>query len=392
MLIQATAAARVAARLLRSGRGTRIEHSPIDPDAEPRISLVIPVLNERHRLSPCLEAAISLGPVVAEILVVDGGSTDGTQDLIGTFGGRDPRVRLLDASPVPGTWNGKAWGLQVGFERSAAALPWLLFLDADVRPRPRLAASLLAHADTAALDAFSVATLQDVAGPIDALLHPSMLATLVYRFGSPGRVFERAREVQANGQCFMARREALRAIGGFAVTRTSRCEDITIARSLVVAGRRVGFYEAGDLIGVSMYRDWRELWHGWPRSLPMRDQFTRVASLIGLCEVTLVQAAPLPLCALLALARSPAHGDRAREATGRRPHPATRRYSLLLQILLMLVRIGILVGTRRAYCRPRWTYWISPLLDVPVTCRLWASVVQRKQVWRGRTLLRGGIE
>jgi glycosyltransferase involved in cell wall biosynthesis len=52
---------------------------------------------------------------VAEILVVDGGSTDGTQSLVERYQSRDRRVRLVDAGPVPGGWTGKAWGLYLGF-------------------------------------------------------------------------------------------------------------------------------------------------------------------------------------------------------------------------------------------------------------------------------------
>ena len=76
--------------------------------------MVVPVLNERNRLSSCLDGLIAQGEEVAEIVVVDGGSNDGTQQLVCTYAQSDPRVRLVDASPIPSTWNGKAWGLQVG--------------------------------------------------------------------------------------------------------------------------------------------------------------------------------------------------------------------------------------------------------------------------------------
>jgi Glycosyl transferase family 2 len=95
-------------------------------------------------------------------------------------------VRLVDASPTPDDWNGKAWNLYVGLERAGADVAWILTVDADVRPAPLLVRSLLAHARRTGLAAFSVATRQEVSGVGEALLHPALLTTLVYRFGLPG--------------------------------------------------------------------------------------------------------------------------------------------------------------------------------------------------------------
>jgi dolichol-phosphate mannosyltransferase len=256
-LAQCLLGIRVGSRLLRGAGGQRLRESGIAPSDE-RIAVVVPVLNERDRLEPCLEGLIAQGAEVTEILVVDGGSQDGTQQLVLDFQTRDARVRLVHAEPIPPGWNGKAWGLQVALEQSSATTSWVLTIDADVRPAAPLARSLLAHADGAALDALSVATLQVLNTCGEGLVHPAMLATLIYRFGIPGRTFSHVAEVQANGQCFLFRRTSLVARGGFAVARDSLCEDVTVARCLVATGCRVGFYEADGLASVQMYASGRE--------------------------------------------------------------------------------------------------------------------------------------
>ncbi len=38
---------------------------------------------------------------------------------------------------------------------------------------------------------------------------------------------------------------------------------------------------------------------------------------------------------------------------------------------LVAVRLGVLFGTARAYRRLPWTYWLSPLSDLPVALRIW---------------------
>ena len=336
------------------------------------VSIIIPVLNEYERLTPCLESVIQQGSEVAEILVVDGGSQDGTEGIIRSFMERDERVRLIDASPVPLNWNGKAWGLHVGLAHIQDQSNWVLTIDADVVLHPVLTSSLLAQALQHSLHALSVATAQRIEGVGLGLLHPSLLTTLVYRFGMPGKATRQVSKVQANGQCFLFHRSALEACGGFAVTSDSLCEDVTIARALVQKGYVVGFFETEGLITVTMYRDWLECWQNWTRSLPMHDRFSGLNTLLGWLDILLVQALPLPLFLLLWCIRSPCRG------------------LLWLNGFLAMVRIGVLFGTARAYVQPPRSYWLSPLCDIPVTLKLGQCILRRRYTWRGRTLVRGG--
>ena len=111
-----------------------------------RVAVIVPVLNERDRLSPCLEGLIAQGSEVVEIVVVDGGSDDGTQQLVYTYAQRDTRVRLVDASPIPTDWNGESWGLQIGLCSISSGTDWILTVDADVRPKVPLTLAFLGQA------------------------------------------------------------------------------------------------------------------------------------------------------------------------------------------------------------------------------------------------------
>jgi hypothetical protein len=42
----------------------------------------------------------------------------------------------------------------------------------------------------------------------------------------------------------------------------------------------------------------------------------------------------------------------------------------------------------RAYVARPWTYWLSPLLDVPVAYALQRSAMRHRHAWRGRTYRR----
>ena len=312
---------------------------------------------------------------IAEILVVDGGSSDGTQAIAARAASEDSRVKLLDAGPLDPAWTGKIWGLHYGLQRADPTCDWVLCVDADARVSPALARSLLAHARTADVSTFSVAALQKLAGAGDALLHPPMLTSLVYRFGAPGRATHNPFKVQANGQCFFTRRALLLETKALLAARSSLCEDITIARRLAECGEDVGFYEAEDnLVEVRMYGSWKETWNNWPRSLPMRDQYFDWKHAVRLLSALLLQAMPLPALALGLLFGAPL-------------------WFLGAAAFLCAIRIGVLCGVARAYPRRPWTYWLSPLFDLPVAARILQTALRRRHRWRGRVYVRrrGGV-
>jgi dolichol-phosphate mannosyltransferase len=341
-----------------------------DQRSSERISVILPVLNEASRIEPALRSLIAQPEEVQEILIVDGGSNDGTQSIVARFNAKDPRIRLLDASPVDRHWTGKAWGLNFGLQHSDPMCRWILSVDADTRVYPLLARSLLAHAKRTGVSTFSVATQQQLSGKLEALIHPPMLTTLVYRFGAPGTATHDIHRVQANGQCFLSRRAVLSRDQAFSAAKTSLCEDITIARRIAECGENVGFYEAErNLIDVRMYGSWRETWENWPRSLPMRDQYFGWREGVGLVGVLVFQALPLPLLLLGLAFGAPI-------------------WFLTLVGFLSALRIGVLFGVARAYPNRPWTYWLAPVCDLPVVARIIQFALKRRHSWRGRTYIR----
>jgi dolichol-phosphate mannosyltransferase len=79
------------------------------------ISVVVPARDEAARIGPLLEAIVG-APGVAEVIVVDDQSSDGTADLARAAGARV----VEPARPLPDGWAGKAWALQQGIEAATA--------------------------------------------------------------------------------------------------------------------------------------------------------------------------------------------------------------------------------------------------------------------------------
>jgi rSAM/selenodomain-associated transferase 2/rSAM/selenodomain-associated transferase 1 len=100
------------------------------------LSVVIPTLDEARRLPLLLDDLEALSDLVVETLVVDGGSTDGTDEIA-----RDHGARVI-AAP-------RGRGVQLLAGGTAARGDWIFFVHADCRLPPEAAEALRAFVSTA---------------------------------------------------------------------------------------------------------------------------------------------------------------------------------------------------------------------------------------------------
>ena len=328
--------------------------APVRPTLTPMqsISVVIPARDEAGRIGPLL-AAIVGAPGVREVIVVDDQSSDGTADIARRAG-----ATVLSGAPLPAGWAGKAWALQQGV--TAATSQWVVTLDADTRPDPRLPAALVARAVGDRLEFLTVGGRFDCPTPGSRFLHPAMLTTLVYRFGPPGGAPARPDRMMANGQCMAFERDRFRAGGAMEPVRAEVVEDIALVRHLAASGLRVGFLDASELLEVRMFESFADVLTGWGRSLALPGVEPPRRQLVDLGVVVLAQVLPLPRLLMR-------RGD-------------------LVDVGLLALRLGTLVGTRRAYERTDAAYWASPLAD-PIAAGAIARGIARRgrQTWRGRS-------
>lgn len=109
---------------LRLAAGDRL-HIVMQPGDGMTVSVVIPVKNRPALLRRAVESVQAQTLPVAEIVVVDDGSTDGTPAVLDAMAASDPRIRAirLDAS------GGAANARNIGIDASSG--DWVAFLDSD---------------------------------------------------------------------------------------------------------------------------------------------------------------------------------------------------------------------------------------------------------------------
>jgi rSAM/selenodomain-associated transferase 2 len=209
------------------------------------LSVVIPVRDEARGL-PALLADLATAPqLVAEVLVVDGGSEDASRAVARLAG-----ARLLSTAP--------GRGVQLGHGIAASGAPWLLLLHGDARlPRgwAQAVAGAIARGDGRAW-AFHLA----IEGPDPALRLVEFGVTLRSRwrslpYGDQGLLLSRALHDRAGGLAPLPLMEDLEF-----VQRLRRLAPIDLLPGAVRVSdrrwRRLGVWQT-TLANARLRRDWR---------------------------------------------------------------------------------------------------------------------------------------
>jgi chlorobactene glucosyltransferase len=232
---------------------------PAAPGAapSPRVSVVIAARNEADDLPGTLDTLLVQDYPQLEIVVVDGGSTDGTPQVIDA---RSPRVRRIDEPPLPDGWVGKNWACWTG--ATATTGEWLLFLDADVRLHPAAVRTVVEWAESERADLATISPRVEMQGFWERLVIPFWTQMILTYFRVPRVNRSDSSAAMANGQFLLLRRTVYDQVGGHAAIRSYVLEDVEIARRVRAAGLTLRIAHAADLGVTRMYRDPGEMFEG----------------------------------------------------------------------------------------------------------------------------------
>ncbi|MFA5951570.1 MAG: glycosyltransferase [Hyphomicrobium sp.] len=114
--------------------------------AAPRVSIIVPAFNSAACITACIRSGLEQTERNIEVIVVDDGSSDGTQGVIEALAAADGRIRPFRHSENQGP--GAARNTAIGFARGR----WLALLDADDAFRPHRLEALCKRAEQSNCD------------------------------------------------------------------------------------------------------------------------------------------------------------------------------------------------------------------------------------------------
>lgn len=217
-------------RLSTPADGLRIRQ-----ESAPRVAVVIPARNEADVIGRVVRSLLEQDyPGPLNIFVVDDHSTDDTAgEVARATNGRDDRLAILPAAPLPAGWTGKMWALAQGVERAAEFSPdYFLFTDADIVHGTGSVSSLVAMAQARGLDLVSMMVKLECSTFAEHALIPAFVFFFFMLYPPAWVNDRRKRTAGAAGGDILVRAEALRKAGGIAAIRNELIDDCALAREV----------------------------------------------------------------------------------------------------------------------------------------------------------------
>jgi glycosyltransferase involved in cell wall biosynthesis len=333
------------------------------------VSVIIPARNEEASIARAVES-VAMQLEVGEVMVVNDNSTDATGAILAGLATHYPKLRVLDAGPLPERWVGKNHAASVG--AAAAEGDWLLFTDADTCHYPGSTRRALMDAVDHDAVLVSYSPEQEMETWWERALIPFVYCRLAAKF-SFARVNDPARlDAAANGQFLLVLRDAYDAVGGHAAVSGEILEDVALARLVKKHGYGIYFTAPMGVIRTRMYRSFAAMWQGWTKNLYPLVGGNLKSLLLEFAEVLPLAEAGLLLSALL--------------------YVAGVRHSLLAPALCVFV--GVLLGRHVAYAAALYRnlypmgyieyYEVAAVLYSVVLIGSWWKTARGRVTWKGR--------
>ena len=208
------------------------------PSRFPSVVAVIPARNEVEGIGRAVASLLNqdyAGELA--IVVVDDHSNDGTAEVARAAAvGREHRLTVVAARPLPSGWTGKLWALSEGVRQIASPPELYLFTDADIAHHPTNLAELVARLEAERRDLVSLMVKLHCESFAERFLIPPFVFffALLYPFAWSND--PRKSTAAAAGGCILIRRGAYERIGGYAAIKGELIDDCALAREVKRGG------------------------------------------------------------------------------------------------------------------------------------------------------------
>jgi len=222
----------------------RADHNPAPGTSSPAVSIIIPARNEERTLPRLLDSLANQQADIAEIIVVDDHSEDGTARIASRYG-----ARVITSPELPTGWLGKPWACWHGARSAAGDV--FVFLDADTFVEPGGLQKILSsfRRRGGLLSIWPYHRMKHLYERLSALFNIIIMASM----GSFTIRGEKTRSLGAFGPCVVCSRRDYFSVGGHEQVRGAILEDVALGQAFQRAGFGVHNYGGRGAIHFRMY-------------------------------------------------------------------------------------------------------------------------------------------
>ncbi|MBL8087093.1 MAG: glycosyltransferase [Chthonomonas sp.] len=235
------------------------------PGEHPPVAILIPARNEEQNLAELLPELQRQG---ATAFVYDDDSTDQTAAVAKQFG-----ATLIRGGPLPDGWTGKNHACAQLARAASEAFDgeWMLFLDADVKPKPGFVQAVRNMAATRGVRNPVLTGMPELLGARGDLLENAYLLWVPWILGCANPLGIVARlgvghNRFLNGQFVLWRASTYWDVNPHETLRDVILEDVRIGRLLAKRGIRVEVMDLSQVMAVRMYHSFREALDGMSKN------------------------------------------------------------------------------------------------------------------------------
>lgn len=195
---------------------------------EPSVTVIVAARNEQQFIGSCVGSLLKLDypPEKLELVIVNDGSSDQTQQIAESFAGPGKCLRIITSGPVTGNLRGKANALASGIAASSGEI--LMFTDADCIVPPSWVRATVRYfeSDTAVVGGFTLLEGNQIFQGIQAL-------DWFYLFGIACAMAGHEKPLTVIGNNLAVRRTAYESVGGYERIPFSVTEDYSLVRTII---------------------------------------------------------------------------------------------------------------------------------------------------------------
>lgn len=227
------------------------EAAPVKEGGAPRVSIIIPALNEERNIEEALASVLAQDYANLEFIAIDDRSTDRTGEILDRMAERDARLKVVHVKELPEGWLGKNNALQLGAGRASGEI--LLFTDADVVMHPTAVGRAVGYMEAHGID--HLAALPQLAlGSFMTRMFVGAFGIFFSIFTKPWKARDpRSREHIGIGAFNMVRRAAYLACGGHTAIAMRPDDDLKLGKLMKRHGFRQEMVFGRGMLHVEWY-------------------------------------------------------------------------------------------------------------------------------------------